>query len=203
MNDVDFPVARVLEGIDAAAAAGLAPIKINMVVKRGVNEQRDRADGAALPRQRPHPALHRIHGRRRTPTAGAWTTSCRRPRSSRIDRRELPLEPRRPELRRRSRGALALPRRQRRDRRHRVGDAGLLPRLHARAACPPTASSTPACSPPTGYDLRALLRGGATDDADRQRDRRDLARARRPLLGDPHRRTRARLPKVEMSYIGG
>ena len=39
MNDVDFPVARVLEGIDAAAAAGLTPIKINMVVKRGVNDQ--------------------------------------------------------------------------------------------------------------------------------------------------------------------
>ena len=38
MNDVDFPVARVLEGIDAAAAAGLAPLKINMVVKRGVND---------------------------------------------------------------------------------------------------------------------------------------------------------------------
>jgi GTP 3',8-cyclase len=39
MNDVDFPVAKVLEGIDAAAAAGLTPIKINMVVKRGVNER--------------------------------------------------------------------------------------------------------------------------------------------------------------------
>ena len=38
MNDVDFPVAQVLEGIDAAAAAGLAPLKINMVVKRGMNE---------------------------------------------------------------------------------------------------------------------------------------------------------------------
>ena len=38
MNDVDFPVAGVLEGIEAAAAAGLAPIKINMVVKRGENE---------------------------------------------------------------------------------------------------------------------------------------------------------------------
>jgi cyclic pyranopterin phosphate synthase len=38
MNDVDFPVARVLEGIDRAAEAGLAPIKINMVVKRGMNE---------------------------------------------------------------------------------------------------------------------------------------------------------------------
>ena len=38
MNDVEFPVAKVLEGIDAAAAAGLRPIKINMVVKRGVND---------------------------------------------------------------------------------------------------------------------------------------------------------------------
>ena len=38
MNDVDFPVAKVLAGIEAAQAAGLAPIKINMVTKRGVNE---------------------------------------------------------------------------------------------------------------------------------------------------------------------
>jgi cyclic pyranopterin phosphate synthase len=38
MNDVDFPVADVLKGIDAALAVGLAPIKVNMVVKRGVND---------------------------------------------------------------------------------------------------------------------------------------------------------------------
>jgi cyclic pyranopterin phosphate synthase len=38
MNDVDFPVASVLEGIEAAREAGLAPIKVNMVVKRGANE---------------------------------------------------------------------------------------------------------------------------------------------------------------------
>ncbi|RPE72473.1 cyclic pyranopterin monophosphate synthase subunit MoaA [Tibeticola sediminis] len=38
MNDVDFPVAAVLEGIEAAQAVGLAPIKVNMVVKRGTNE---------------------------------------------------------------------------------------------------------------------------------------------------------------------
>jgi cyclic pyranopterin phosphate synthase len=37
MNDVDFPVARVLGGIDAAAEAGL-PVKVNVVVKRGLNE---------------------------------------------------------------------------------------------------------------------------------------------------------------------
>ena len=38
MNDADFPVKRVLEGIDAAASAGLAPLKVNMVVKRGMND---------------------------------------------------------------------------------------------------------------------------------------------------------------------
>jgi len=38
MNDVDFPVSQVLEGIDAAAAAGLGPIKINAVVQKGVND---------------------------------------------------------------------------------------------------------------------------------------------------------------------
>jgi cyclic pyranopterin phosphate synthase len=38
MNDADFPVAKVLESIDAAAAAGLNPVKINMVVKRGLND---------------------------------------------------------------------------------------------------------------------------------------------------------------------
>jgi cyclic pyranopterin phosphate synthase len=38
MNDVDFPVEKVIEGMEAAAAVGLDPIKVNMVVKRGLNE---------------------------------------------------------------------------------------------------------------------------------------------------------------------
>ena len=38
MNDVDFPVERVLESIEAASAAGLGPIKVNSVVKRGLND---------------------------------------------------------------------------------------------------------------------------------------------------------------------
>ncbi|MEX2322750.1 MAG: GTP 3',8-cyclase MoaA [Acidimicrobiia bacterium] len=38
MNDVGFPVSKVLAGIDAAGAAGLGPVKINVVVKRGVND---------------------------------------------------------------------------------------------------------------------------------------------------------------------
>ncbi len=39
MNDVDFPVAEVLHGIEAAHDAGLGPIKINMVVKAGMNDR--------------------------------------------------------------------------------------------------------------------------------------------------------------------
>jgi cyclic pyranopterin phosphate synthase len=39
MNDVDYPAQKVIEGMDAAASVGLTPIKVNMVVKRGVNEQ--------------------------------------------------------------------------------------------------------------------------------------------------------------------
>jgi cyclic pyranopterin phosphate synthase len=38
MNDVDFPVQEVLDGIEAARAAGMGPIKVNMVVKRGTND---------------------------------------------------------------------------------------------------------------------------------------------------------------------
>jgi cyclic pyranopterin phosphate synthase len=38
MNGVDFPVARVLDGIAAARSAGLAPIKVNTVIRRGFNE---------------------------------------------------------------------------------------------------------------------------------------------------------------------
>ena len=52
MNGVDFPVARVLDGIDAALDAGLGPVKVNMVVRRGVNETSDRADGALGARHR-------------------------------------------------------------------------------------------------------------------------------------------------------
>jgi molybdenum cofactor biosynthesis enzyme MoaA len=81
MNDVDFPVADVLEGIDAAQAAGLGPIKVNMVVKRGTNDQE------IIPMARHFKAAALYCGLLNTwmwapPTAGAWTTSCHRPMSS-------------------------------------------------------------------------------------------------------------------------
>ncbi len=53
MNDVGFPVATVLEGIESAARAGLTPIKVNMVVRRGINE-RDVVPMARYFRERGH-----------------------------------------------------------------------------------------------------------------------------------------------------
>ncbi|MFO1298349.1 MAG: hypothetical protein U1F25_19055 [Rubrivivax sp.] len=65
MNDVDFPVEAVLRGIDAALAAGLAPVKVNMVVKRGTNEHEivplARTTTSTLQATR-RAALHRVHG---------------------------------------------------------------------------------------------------------------------------------------------
>jgi cyclic pyranopterin phosphate synthase len=59
INDVAFPVERVLEGIDAALAAGLAPVKVNMVVKRGVYDQ-DIVPMARFFRQKPGTILRFI-----------------------------------------------------------------------------------------------------------------------------------------------
>jgi GTP 3',8-cyclase len=53
MNDVGFPVATVLDGIAAAEAEGLTPIKVNMVVRRGLNE-RDVVPMARYFRERGH-----------------------------------------------------------------------------------------------------------------------------------------------------
>ena len=64
MNGIEFPVERVLDGIAAAAEAGLAPIKVNMVVRRGINESSVVPMAAWARDAEGHPALHRVHGRR-------------------------------------------------------------------------------------------------------------------------------------------
>ena len=64
MNDVDFSVPAVLDGIDAAAAAGL-PVKVNAVSSAASTTHAILEMAALLPRHRPHAALHRVHGRRR------------------------------------------------------------------------------------------------------------------------------------------
>ena len=168
MNDVDFPVAKVLDGIDAAAAAGLAPIKVNMVVKRGVND--DQIVAMARHFSGSGHIVRFIEFMDVGATNG-WrmddVVPCARDRA-RASTPSMPLEPVDPQLPRRSRRALALPRRRGRDRRHLLGDRRPSAATARARASPPTASSTPACSPTEGHDLRALLRGGADDEEHRR-----------------------------------
>ena len=191
----------MLEGIEAAAAAGLAPVKINMVVKRGVERPGHRAHGRALARQRPHRALHRVHGRRlHQRLAHGRRRALGRNRAAHLG--ALPLEPVDAELRRRSRRALALRRRRGRDRRHLVGDAGVL------LDCTRTRLSTEGklytcLFAQSGHDLKSLLR------ARRERRGRSATRSRPSGSGAPTATRRSAPPrprserKVEMSYIGG
>ena len=77
LNDVDFPVARVLEGIDAAVAAGLTPLKVNAVIKRGVNDE-GVVDLARTSRVAAACCASSSTWTSARPTAGASTTWCRR-----------------------------------------------------------------------------------------------------------------------------
>ncbi len=201
MNDVDFPVDRVLDGIEAARTAGL-PVKVNCVVKRGVNDDQIVPMATLLPRDGRHPALHRVHGRRRYERLA---DGRRRPRrrdrlhgeccvSGRARRRPVP---------RRGREALALRGRQRRDRRHRLGHPAVLRRLH------------PLADLGRGQALHLPLRGARPRPACAHPQRRERRGARRPIAeiwkvrGDRYSELRAEAtnlddtPRVEMSYIGG
>lgn len=79
MNDVDFPVARVLEGIDAAHAAGLGPIKINMVVKK-VSTTTISCRWRATSRGRRRSCVSSNTWTWAAPMAGAWMRCCPPPR---------------------------------------------------------------------------------------------------------------------------
>jgi len=151
MNDVDFPVARVLEGIDAAVAAGLGP-------GQGERRREARRQTTTASRSWPsgfrgtgvNPPVHRVHGRRPRPTAGGSTTSSRRRKI--VDRigASWALEARRPHVARRRRDALALSRRRRRDRRHRVPSRSRSAVPAPAPASRPRASSTRVCSAAQG-----------------------------------------------------
>ena len=144
------------------------------------------ADGPPLPRQWPHRALHRVRGRRphqrladgRRRAGGGDRRDDRRRAAARAGRAELP---------RGGRRALALPGRQRRDRRRRLGDAAVLRRLHARpdvgrgqAVHLPVRRQGP--RPARAAARRCLRRG------DLRGNRRDLAGAGGPLLRVAHGR---------------
>ena len=200
MNDVDFPVAKVLEGIDAAAAAGLAPVKINMVVKRGENENEIlpmarffRGSGHVL-RFIEYMDVGHTNGWRMDDVVSA------REIVSMIDR-EFPLEQVDPNYT----GEVA----ERWRYRDGSGEIGVIASV-TQAFCRDctrarisTEGKLYTCLFATGgHDLRALLRGGAADG-----EIRDAVAAIWSKRSDRYSEIRtshtAKLEKIEMSYIGG
>ena len=199
MNDVDFPVAKVLAGIDAAAEAGL-PVKVNTVVKRGANE------GSILELARhfrgtPH-TLRFIEYMDVGATNG-WRLDDVVPAAeivAAIDA-EFPLEP----LEANYRGEVA-----RRFRyRDGAGEIGVIASVTqpfcgdcTRARLSAEGRIFTCLFGLKGHDLRAALRDGTSDDGlrelvtaiwERRADRYSEIRSERT----------ADLPRVEMSYIGG
>jgi GTP 3',8-cyclase len=200
MNDVDFPVARVLEGIDVAAAAGFAPVKINAVVKRGVNED------AIVPLARHFKGSGHIVRFIEYMDVGAtngWRMDHVVPAAeivARIDR-EMPLAPVDPNYE----GEVA----ERWRYRDGTGEIGVIASVTQAfcSTCTRARLSTDGkvytCLFGTeGYDLRALLRGGADDE-----NLRAAVAAIWSARGDRYSELRtaqtAGAKKVEMSYIGG
>ena len=199
MNDVDFPVARVLDGIDAAAEAGL-PVKVNVVVKRGLNDDADPRDGRPLPRAGPHAALHRVHGRGRDERLADGRRRAGG-RAHREDRRRVAARAGRAHVPRRGRPPLALPRRQRRDRRDRVGHPAVLRRLLAGAAL---GRGPPLHLPLRGSAATTCARAFAAAPPTRSCDAlRAIWGRRADRYSELRTDETASVPKVEMCYIGG
>jgi cyclic pyranopterin phosphate synthase len=200
MNDVDFPVARVLEGIDAATAAGLSPVKINMVVKRGVN------DHGIVPMARRFKGTGHIVRFIEFMDVGAtngWRMDDVVP-SAEVLRRlaaELPLEPIDPNYY----GEVA-ERWRYRDGGGEIGVISSVTRAFCRT-CTRARLSTDGMLytclfAAAGYDLRALLRGGASDrEIDDALER--IWRARSDRYSEIRTAETAKRRKIEMSYIGG
>ncbi len=200
LNDVDFPVSVVLDGIAAAERAGLAPVKINMVVRRGVNES------SVLPmarhfRESGH--ILRFIEYMDVGHSNGWVLDDVVPAAEIVGMidAEMPLEPVDPNYQ----GEVA-------DRwryRDGGGEIGLI-----------SSVTEPFCSTCTrarltaegelytclfgvsGHDLRAPLRAGATDEELAERIRA-VWRVRADRYSELRSLATVRLPKVEMSHIGG
>ncbi len=200
MNDVDFPVARVLEGIDAAAAVGLGPVKINMVLKREMNENSILSMARYF-----HGTGHilRFIEYMDVGTTNGWRLDDVVPARevvATIDA-EMPLEPVDPNYR----GEVA--------NRYRYKDGGGEVGIIASVTKPFCADCTRArisaegklytcLFASRGHDLRALVRGGTSDDevADAIAS---LWRVRDDRYSEIRASETGGLEKMEMSYIGG
>jgi cyclic pyranopterin phosphate synthase len=200
MNDADFPVAKVLEGIDAAAAAGLAPVKINMVVKRGVN------DGGIVDMARHFRGTGHIVRFIEFMDVGAtngWRMDDVVPSAEviRAIDAQFPLASSDPNYT----GEVAA----RWNYRDGAGEIGVIASVTqafcrdcTRARLSTDGRLYTCLFANEGYDLRALVRGGF---ADGEIDNAIAAiwRQRADNYSEVRTANTARMPKVEMSYIGG
>ena len=199
LNDVDFPVDRVLEGIAAADAAGL-PVKVNAVVKRGVNDDgivgladRFRGTGHVL-RFIEYMDVGHTNGWRLDDVVSAEEIVRR------VDER-WPLEPLEPE----SADSTSLRWRYRDG----AGEIGVIASVTkpfcggcSRARLSAEGRLYTCLFAMRGHDLRAPLRAGATDK-ELAESLRGIWTRRTDRYSELRTAETAALPKVEMSYIGG
>ena len=200
MNDVDFPVDRVLAGIEAAQAAGLHPVKVNVVVKRGLNED----DVLPLARAfRGTGVVLRFIEFMDVGATNGWRLEDVVPAAEIVGRigAELPLEPLEPSYR----GEVA--------RRYRYrdgsGEIGVIASVtqpfcgdctRARISAEGTLYTCLFAS--RGHDLRGLLRAGSSDE-ELTEAVSGIWRGRTDRYSELRTAETAALPRVEMSYIGG
>ena len=200
MNDADYPVASVLAGIDAATQAGFLPIKINMVVKRGVNDHTV-VDMARHFKGSGH--IVRFIEFMDVGATNGWRMDDVVP-SAEIVRRidaEMPLEPIDPNYY----GEVA----ERWRYRDGSGEIGVISSV-TRAFCSTctrarlsTEGMLYTCLFATaGYDLRALLRSDASDESIADAIGR-IWEVRADRYSEIRTAETAGLRKIEMSYIGG
>jgi GTP 3',8-cyclase len=200
MNDVDFPVERVLAGIEAARQAGLTPIKINMVVKRGVNED------SILPLARyfhDTPYILRFIEYMDVGSTNGWRLDDVVPAKQIVNMidAEMPVEPLDPNYR----GEVA----QRWRYRDGKGEIGFITSVTqpfcgdcSRARLSAEGKLFTCLFAASGYDFRELLRSGATD-ATIADTIAGIWKNRDDRYSEVRSAETAELPKVEMSYIGG
>jgi len=204
MNGVDFPVDRVLDGIAAAREAGLAPIKVNMVVRRGMNE----ASIVPMARwARDEGLILRYIEYMDVGTTNGWRLDdvvTAREIVERIDA-ELPLEPADPNYR----GEVA----ERWRFRDRSGELGVIASVSqpfcgdcTRARLSADGKLYTCLFSAVGHDLRAILRGGE-DGAPLDTRLRDAIagvwRVRDDRYSELRSEETSHLPRIEMFAVGG
>src|SRR6266542_2783164 len=200
MNDVDFPVAKVLEGMEEAARVGLGPIKVNMVVKRGLN------DASILPMAkffREKGYILRFIEYMDVGHTNGWRMDDVVPAAEiiKIIHAEMPLEPLDPNYS----GEVA----ERWRYKDGSGEIGIIAsvtqafcRTCTRARLSAEGKLYTCLFAVKGHDFRELIRAGASDDEVSQA-LMQVGSKRADRYSEIRSEKTQSLPKVEMSHIGG